>query len=122
MNFEVYHRPLRDDNDTTDLWCFNDLGTGKSLTNQAYDRVLHASNTLTGQGHKYLYTCAPANNDHAEEFSIVPIDSDRFTFTGYFELASVRTNQRATYGSDTTPAGRPRVHQEPDDGSTLYFY
>ena len=122
LNFEVYHQPLRDDNDKTDLWSFDDLGAGKSVTNQAYNRVLHASNTLTNQGHKYLYTCAPANTDRAEEFSIVPIDSDRFNFTGYFELASIRTNLRATYGSDTTPAGRPRVHQEPDDGSTLYFY
>ena len=78
---------------------------------------------LTNQGHKYLYTCAPDNIDHAEEFSIVPFDSpDQFTFTGYFKLASIRTNLRATYGSDTTPAGRPRVYQEPDDGSTLYLY
>ena len=36
MNFEVYHHPLKDDNDKTDLWVFDDLGTGKSLTNQAY--------------------------------------------------------------------------------------
>src|ERR1700743_1149862 len=31
VNFEVYHQPLKDDNDTTDLWACNDLGTGKSL-------------------------------------------------------------------------------------------
>ena len=43
VNFEVYHQPLKDDNDKTDLWVFNDLGTGKSLTNQAFNRVLHAS-------------------------------------------------------------------------------
>jgi hypothetical protein len=62
VNFEVYHQPLKDDNDTTDLWAFNDLGTGKSLTNQAYNRVLHASGTqVTPQGHKYLYACAPSN-------------------------------------------------------------
>lgn len=51
LDFEVYHRPLPDDNDKTDLWYFNDLGNGKSITSQAYDRVLHASNTLvTDQG------------------------------------------------------------------------
>ena len=111
LNFEVIHRPLADNNDNSDLWCFNDLGTGKSVTSQANGRFLHASNTLvTGQGHKLLYTCAANNIDHAEEFSIVPFDTpDQFTFSGYFKLASVRTNLRATYGSDTTPeSGGPR--------------
>jgi hypothetical protein len=122
LNFEVYHFPLRDDNDKTDLWSFGDLGSGKSVTNQAFGRVLHASRQVTDQGHKYLYTCGPANVDHAEEFSIDPVDSpDAFTFTGYFKLASVRTQERATYGLDITPGGRARVHQEPD-GSTIYFY
>jgi hypothetical protein len=122
LNFEVYHFPLRDDNDKTDLWSFGDLGSGKSVTNQAFGRVLHASRQVTDQGHKYLYTCAPANVDHAEEFSIDPVDSpDAFTFTGYFKLASVRTQERATYGLDITPGGRARVHQEPD-GSRIYFY
>jgi hypothetical protein len=122
LNFEVYHFPLRDDNDKTDLWSFGDLGSGKSVTNQAFGRVLHASRQVTDQGHKYLYTCGPANVDHAEEFSIDPVDSpDAFTFTGYFKLASVRTQERATYGLDITPGGRARVHQEPD-GSRIYFY
>jgi hypothetical protein len=121
VNFEVYHMPLRDDNDTTDLWSFNDLGAGKSVTNQAFGRVLHASNTLTGQGHKLLYTCPPSNADHSEEFSIEPVDSDAFTFTGYFKLSSVRTNQNATFGLDITPAGRARVHQDPG-GSNVYVY
>jgi hypothetical protein len=122
LNFEVYHFPLRDDNDKTDLWSFGDLGSGKSVTNQAFGRVLHASRQVTDQGHEYLYTCAPANVDHAEEFSIDPVDSpDAFTFTGYFKLASVRTQERATYGLDITPGGRARVHQEPD-GSRIYFY
>ena len=122
-NFEVYHLPLRDDNDKTDLWKFADLGNGRSLTNEAYGRVLHASNSVVmPQGHKVLYTCAPANNDHAEEFSIVPSGSpDPFTFNGYFRLASIRTNLRATYGRDITPGGRPRVHQE-SGGSRIYFY
>ena len=35
--------------------------------------------------------------------------------------SSVRTNMGATFGSDITPAGRARVHQEPG-GSKLYFY
>ena len=124
LRFEVIHRPLPDDNDNSDLWRFDDLGTGKSVTSQAYGRFLHASNTLTtGEGHKYLYTCAANNVDQAEEFSIIPFDTpDQFTFSGYFKLASIRTNLRATYGStDTTPgSGEPRVYQ--DDGSNLYLY
>ena len=123
VNFEVYRLPLRDDNDKTDLWRLNDLGSGKSLTNEAFGRVLHASNQLTGQGHRYLYTCPPNNTDHAEEFAVIPSGSspDDFTFTGYFRLVSIRTNQRATYGMDITPAGRARIHQE-DGGSRVYFY
>ena len=122
VNFEVYHQPLFDNNDPSDLWVFNDLGTGKSLTNQAFNRVLHASDTqVTGQGHKYLYTCAPSNSDHAEEFTIVPVPvpvtdpanpPGRFAFTGYFNLVSVRTTEMAKFGADLTPAGRARVHQE----------
>ena len=106
-NFEVYHQPLFDNNHPTDLWVFNDLGTGKSLTNQAFNRVLHASGTqVTGQGHKYLYTCAPSNGDHAEEFTIVPVPvpvtdpanpPGRFAYTGYFNLVSVRTTEMAKY-------------------------
>jgi hypothetical protein len=46
VNFEVYRLPLRDDNDTTDLWRLGDLGNGKSLTSEAFGRVLHSSNTL----------------------------------------------------------------------------
>jgi len=131
VNFEVYHQPLKDDNDKTDLWVFNDLGTGKSLTNQAYNRVLHASATqVTPQGHKYLYTCAPSNGEHAEEFTIVPVPvpvtdpanpPGRFAYTGYFNLVSVRTGEMAKYGLDITPGGRARVHQELP-GSNLYFY
>ena len=131
MNFEVYHQQLFDNNHPTDLWVLNDSGTGKSLTNQAFNRVLHASGTqVTGQGHKYLYTCAPSNGEHAEEFTIVPVPvpvtdpanpPGRFAFTGYFNLVSVRTTEMAKFGSDLTPAGRPRVHQELP-GSNLYFY
>jgi hypothetical protein len=123
VNFEVYRLPLRDDNDNSDLWVVNTLGSGSSLTNQAFGRVLHASNTLvTPQGHKFLYTCAPNNNEHAEEFRIVPVDSpDEFTFTGHFKLSSVRTGMAATFGMDITPAGRARIHQE-TGGSKAYFY
>jgi hypothetical protein len=123
VNFEVYRLPLRDDNDNSDLWVVNTLGSGGSLTNQAFGRVLHASNTLvTPQGHKFLYTCAPNNNEHAEEFRIVPVDSpDEFTFTGHFKLSSVRTGMAATFGMDITPAGRARIHQE-TGGSKAYFY
>ena len=105
------------------------LGDGRSLTNQAFGRVLHATNTLvTPQGHKYLYTCSPSNTDHAEEFSIVPVKpqdpddaADELAFTGYFNLTSVRTNMGAAFGEDITPAGRARIHQEPG-GSKVYFY
>jgi CotH kinase protein len=131
VNFEVYHQPLKDDNDKTDLWVLDDVGTGKSLTNQAYNRVLHASATqVTPQGHKYLYTCAPSNDEHAEEFTIAPVPvpvtdpanpPGRFAYTGYFNLVSVRTNEMAKYGLDLTPGGRARVHQELP-GSNLYFY
>jgi CotH kinase protein len=131
VNFEVYHQPLFDNNHPTDLWVLDDLGAGKSFTNQAFNRNLHASGTqLTPAGHKFLYTCAPSNDDHAEEFTIVPVpvpDTDpanppgRFAFTGYFTIVSVRTNEMAKFGNDLTPAGRPRVHQELP-GSNLYFY
>jgi hypothetical protein len=121
--FEVYHQPLYDNNDKADLWVFNDLGSGKSITNQAYNRVLHASDSLvTPLGNRYLYTCAPDNRDHAEEFTIVPFDSpNEFELTGYFRIQSVRTKLGATYGTDPTPGGRLRVHQE-NIGSRVYFY
>ena len=129
LNFEVYRLPFGDDNDKSDLWVFNTLGNGRSLTNEAFGRVLHASDTLvTPQGHKYLYTCPSSNTDHAEEFSIVPVKpqdlddaDDELAFTGYFNLASVRTFMGAAFGEDITPAGRARIHQEPG-GSKLYFY
>jgi hypothetical protein len=130
-DFEVYHQQLFDNNQPPDLWVLNDLGTGKSLTNQGFNRVLHASAALvTPAGHKFLYTCAPENTDHAEEFTIapvpVPVDDPanppgRFAFTGYFNLVSVRTGEMAKFGNDLTPQGRPRVHQELP-GSNLYFY
>jgi hypothetical protein len=131
VNFEVYHQQLFDNNHPSDLWVLNDLGTGKSLTNQAFNRVLHASGTeVTPAGHKFLYTCAPSNADHGEEFTFVPVPvpvtdpanpPGRFAFTGYFNIVSVRTTEMAKFGNDLTPSGRPRVHQELP-GSNLYFY
>ena len=123
VNYEVYHRPILNNDEPSDLWSFDDLGSGTSITNQAYGRLLHASSTfVTEQGHKFLYTCPATNNDHAEEFSIVPVDTpDKFTLSGYFKLTSVRTGLDAVYGSETTPAGRPRIYQD-SDGSALYFY
>ena len=101
------------------------------MTNQAFNRILHASGTeVTPAGHKFLYTCAPSNGDHGEEFTIVPVPvpvtdpanpPGRFAFTGYFNLVSVRTTEMAKFGDDLTPSGRPRVHQELP-GSNLYFY
>ena len=123
VNFEIYHRPLPDNNDPSDLWRFSPLGNGKSATSQAFGRLLHASTTFTTeQGHKYLYTCPTNNTDHAEEFSITPVDTpDSFTFSGYFQLVSVRTGLGVAYGTETTPGGRPRIYQDPN-GSRLYFY
>ncbi|OBB12004.1 spore coat protein CotH [Mycolicibacterium setense] len=124
-NFEVYHWPLKDDDDPADLCRITAAGGGrKSLTSQGSGRVLHASNSLTtDQGHKYLYTCVPANADRAEEFAIVPsasVPAD-FAYSGYFRLVSARTNLQATYGMDLTPGGRARVHQEPL-GSRICLY
>jgi hypothetical protein len=131
VNFEVYHQQLFDNNQPPDLWVLNDLGTGKSLTNLGFNRNLHASGTqVTPAGHKLLYTCAPSNGDHGEEFTVVPVPvpvddpanpPGRFAFTGYFNLVSVRTTEMAKFGTDMTPQGRPRVHQELP-GSNLYFY
>jgi hypothetical protein len=126
VNFEVYRLPLRDDDDKSDLWVVNTLGSGRSLTSQAFNRLLHASGTqATPQGHKYLYTCPPANSEHAEEFSFVPVkhptDNDELAFTGYFNLSSVRTGLEAKFGDDITPGGRARVYQS-SDGSNLYLY
>ena len=61
-----------------------------------------APRPVTPAGHKFLYTCAPSNGDHAEEFTISPVpvpDIDpanppgRFAFTGYFNIVSVRTER-----------------------------
>jgi hypothetical protein len=53
----------------------------------------------------------PTTTIHAEEFSITPLDTpDSCTISGYFQLVSVRTNLGMTYGTDTTPAGRPRIY------------
>lgn len=123
VSFEVYHRPPAAAVDPADLWRVGELGTGKSLTSQAVDRRLHASATLTSdQGHKLLHTSPPADDEHAEEFAVTPVDSpDAFTLSGYFTLVSGRTGLGVTFGSDPTPAGRPRVHQEAG-GSRLSFY
>lgn len=122
VDFEVYHLPLRDDGDKTDLWRISPLGAGRSLTNLAYSRPLHASDALvTPAGHKQLYTCGAGNTAQSDEFSFQKVDSPGdFTFSGFAELTSLRTGRSATFGSDLTPAGRPRVHQ--GEGSAVYIY
>jgi hypothetical protein len=122
---EVVHRPRTENVDDTDLWCFGDLGTGKSVTNKASGKFLRAGTTTSNQGHKLLCTSAADNADHADEFSVTPTDpvnppEDNFTFSGYFTLTSTRTALSAAFGTDTTPAGKPRVHQDPAP-SKLYF-
>ena len=73
-------------------------------------------------GSRATNTSTPArrnNNDHAEEFSVTPVDTpDSFTFSGYFTLASIRTGLGVTYGTETTPGGRPRIYQDPADPSS----
>jgi hypothetical protein len=121
VHFEVYHLPLRDDNDKSDLWQVDALGSGRSLTNLAYNRALHASDSVTSAGHKQLYTCPADNTAQADEFTFVKADSPGdFTFSGHAELVSSRTGLAATFGSDLTPGGRPRVHQ--GDGSRIHLY
>jgi hypothetical protein len=117
---EVVHRPRTANVDDADLWCFGGLGTGKSVSNKASGKFLHASTTTSAQGHQLLCTA-----DHADEFSITPTDpvnppDDNFTFSGYFTLTNTPTALGAAFGADTTPAGKPRVHQDPGP-SKLYF-
>ncbi|MCX5044961.1 CotH kinase family protein [Aldersonia sp. NBC_00410] len=120
-NFEVTHRPRPPAPDDSDLWSFGDLDTGKSLTSKAFGRLLHAGSISSSQGHQLLYTCPPNNAEHAEEFRVAPIDArDEFSHSGYFSLVSVRTGLGALFGTDPTPSGHPRVHQE-GGGSKLFF-
>ncbi|WP_328457937.1 CotH kinase family protein [Amycolatopsis sp. NBC_00438] len=124
-NSEVIHRPRPGNVDDTDLWCFGDLGPGKSVGNKASGKFLHASTTTSSQGHELLCTSEADNTDHADEFAVTPADpvnppDDNFTFSGYFTLTSSRTTLGAAFGADTTPGGRPRVHQDPAP-SKLYF-
>ena len=64
-------------------------------------RAPRQQHLVTPRGTSISTPVRQANVDHAEEFSIVPSGSppDEFTFTGYFRLASIRTNLRATFGS-----------------------
>ena len=130
-NFEVYHRPLFDNNDPPDLWV-SQRSRDRKVVDQSglQPRSACQRHEVTPAGHKYLYTCAPSNGDHGEEFTIVPVPvpvadpanpPGRFAFTGYFNLVSVRTTEMAKFGSDLTPNGNARVHQELP-GSNLYFY
>ena len=132
-DFEVYHQQLFDNNQPADLWALNDLGTGKSLTNQAFNRnpARQRARQVTPAGHKYpLHMRAeqrrPRRRVHDRRRCRYPITDPanppgRFAFTGYFNIVSVRTTEMAKFGNDLTPAGRPRVHQELP-GSNLYFY
>ncbi|HJQ47477.1 MAG TPA: CotH kinase family protein [Amycolatopsis sp.] len=121
-NFEIVHRPRPGVVDDSDLWIFDDLGSGKSLKSKAFGRSLHASATVSDLGHKLLYTCATNNNDHAEEFTVTAVDppDDNFTFSGYFTVTSIRTGLNANFGSDPTPGGNPRVDQD-SSPSKLFF-
>ncbi len=131
-NFEVYHQQLFDNNHPTDLWVLNDLGSGKSLTNQAFNRNLHASGT---RGH----TCgAQAISIRARPVTAIMLRSSRSrpyrcrSTTPPTRRAGSRSPAISTSSAfgpprwrssehDLTPGGRPRVHQELP-GSNLYFY
>ncbi|MEV4145699.1 CotH kinase family protein [Amycolatopsis sp. NPDC049691] len=121
-SFEVVHRLRPATVDEADLWCFDTLGTGKSLAAKASGRFLHASTTTSAQGHQLLCTRAADNADHAEEFAVTPVDppGDPFAYSGYFTLTSVRTGAGAAFAADPAPSGRPRVVQDPA-ASKLYF-
>ncbi|MFJ7219208.1 CotH kinase family protein [Amycolatopsis sp. NPDC098790] len=121
-SFEVVHRLRPAGVDEADLWCFDTLGTGKSVAVKASGRFLHASTTTSAQGHKLLCTRAADNTDHAEEFAVTPVDppADPFAYSGYFTLTSVRTGAGAAFAADPAPSGRPRVVQDPA-ASKLYF-
>ncbi|MGW5719957.1 CotH kinase family protein [Amycolatopsis sp. NPDC003865] len=121
-SFEVVHRLRPANVDEADLWCFDTLGTGKSLATKASGRFLHASTTASAQGHRLLCTRAADNTDHAEEFAVTPVDpaGDPFAYSGYFTLTSVRTGAGAAFATDPAPSGRPRVVQDPA-ASKLYF-
>ncbi|MEU0791202.1 CotH kinase family protein [Amycolatopsis sp. NPDC005961] len=121
-SFEVVHRPRPAGLEDADLWCFDVLGTGKSLAAKGTGRFLHASTTTSSQGHELLGTRAADNSEHAEEFSVTPVapPDDPFTFSGYFTLASVRTGANVAFGTDPTASGRPRVVQDAT-ASQLYF-
>ncbi len=121
-SFEVVHRLRPANVDEADLWCFDTLGTGKSLAVKASGRFLHASTTASAQGHQLLGTRAADNTDHAEEFSVTPVDppDDPFAYSGYFTLTSVRTGAGVAFAADPAPSGRPRVVQDPA-ASKLYF-
>jgi hypothetical protein len=125
LGFEVVHRPRPGNVDDADLWCFGDLGAGQSVTGKASGRVLRASTVTSDQGHPLLCTSVADLGDDADEFSVTPIDpvnppDDNFTFSGYFTLTNKRTGLGAAFGTDPTPAGKPRVHQDPAP-SKLYF-
>ncbi|MET7991987.1 CotH kinase family protein [Amycolatopsis sp. NPDC005232] len=121
-NFEVVHRPRPADVEDADLWSFGPLGAGTSLAAKATGRLLHASATTTPLGHQLLYTCAADNSNHADEFTLTPIDpvANPTSFSGFFTLTGVRTGQGVTFGADPTPGGSPRVYQDPAP-SRLYF-
>ncbi|MEV8610876.1 hypothetical protein AB0383_23660 [Amycolatopsis sp. NPDC051373] len=76
----------------------------------------------TPLGHRLLYTCAADNSNHADEFTLTPIDpvANPTSFSGFFTLTSVRTGQGVTFGADPTPSGSQRVFQDPAP-SRLYF-
>ncbi|MEV6827022.1 CotH kinase family protein [Amycolatopsis sp. NPDC051102] len=115
--FEVTHRLRPANVDDADLWCFATSGGGQSVRGKASGRFLHATTTTSAQGHRLLATQAAE-----DAFAVRPADpaDDQFTSSGYFTLENVGTGLSAAFGTDPTPAGKPRVYQDPGP-SKLYF-
>lgn len=122
---EVVHQPRPRTLDDAALWVISEQGSGKCLTNKKSGRPVHASTTLmTSQGHQMVYLTEPDNADHAEEFRLTPVDlvenATRISHSGYFTVTSLRTGLPLRCGTDPSPSGAPRVHQD-TQSSKLFF-
>jgi hypothetical protein len=115
--FEVTHRLRPANVDNADLWCFAASDGGQSVRSKASGRFLHATATTSAQGHPLFATQAAE-----DAFSVVAVDpeNDEFTYSGHFTLKNAGTGLSAAFGADPTPAGKPRVYQDPAPAQ-LYF-
>jgi len=116
LHYEVVRAPP--DDMPSNRWLFN----GFKITNEAYNRFLHASASyISPAGHKILYTDVGDDTEQAEEFALLREQSDDFSLTGYFRLLGLRTHLYVTFGTtDVTPGtGRSRIYQDTLANSSL---